>query len=1021
MRSFAGQAAGVAGRIGWTALRLLLALMLGCLVVGGAGFAVLAWWLAQGPVEMPWLAARIQAEASSALAPGSMQLGGAALAWEGFHAGLNSPIDIRLNDMSVRMPSPGVSATAPEVRVVLSLGPLVTGRIRPSLVGVHGARVIVDQDASWSAMTPRRSGKDDVFSGLREILVTEAELTLAGHRDWSVRHLDAQIYRGRVGVRGQAEFDLSMGGASARVSARGTVPGSGDASLHVEVPPLPLSAIAAAWPAATGAASAFAASVGLAADITADANLVPKEARIEVRAGAGTLRTGDAPVAVDGGEARVTWVPGELTIGDADLVLRPRADRPATRLQARSTVRLGKSGMAGEVTLAFDRLGFDDLGALWPGNDDGRRWVVENITDGIARDADVSVGFTAKPDGSDLQLTSATGAVAGSNLTVHWLRPVPPVERGKALLHITNPDSLRVDFIAGQDSGIAVRGGGITISGLTQPEQTASIEVSVGGNVADALALLAQPRLHLLSKHPVPLENPRGHVEAEVSIRLPLDNAVTMDQIALKTTAKLSGVHLADVVAGHDLDQGAFALSADGDGLALNGTARVADIPARIDGSFDFRAVPPDQVVAKLTVSGRAEAEALARAGLDTDGIVTGPVDVGATYTRRRSGTVDVAASAGLKDAELRLDLVGWHKPRGEPASARARLMLDNGDRLRRIDAIEVNGRGIAARGDAVFGPSGSVTVNLDRIALGETDAEGIIAFLDDGRQIRANLSGPRLDLSGRFGSHRNGGQAAGRPSTAPGPSWTIDAKFGSVILAKRQTIGTARLQANGNGERIAAAHLSGHTAPGKPVDIAIDPDKGGRILRAMAADGGAVLRALGIADSTQGGALAVSARYFDRQPGHKLTGTATMDNFTVRGTPVLAKVLQALTLYGLVQAVQGPGMRFDHLAMPFTYAGGVLAIDNARAFNPSLGLTAKGEIDLDRNRIAIEGTIVPAYYVNTALGRIPLIGRLFSPEKGGGVFAARYSAQGSLDDPTVRVNPLSALTPGFLRGLFGR
>jgi hypothetical protein len=54
-------------------------------------------------------------------------------------------------------------------------------------------------------------------------------------------------------------------------------------------------------------------------------------------------------------------------------------------------------------------------------------------------------------------------------------------------------------------------------------------------------------------------------------------------------------------------------------------------------------------------------------------------------------------------------------------------------------------------------------------------------------------------------------------------------------------------------------------------------------------------------------------------------------------------------------------------------------------------------------------------------LGRIPLIGRLFSPEKGGGVIAARYSAEGSIDDPEVRVNPLSALTPGFLRGLFGK
>ncbi|MBC7801846.1 MAG: hypothetical protein H7Z10_14595, partial [Gemmatimonadaceae bacterium] len=62
---------------------------------------------------------------------------------------------------------------------------------------------------------------------------------------------------------------------------------------------------------------------------------------------------------------------------------------------------------------------------------------------------------------------------------------------------------------------------------------------------------------------------------------------------------------------------------------------------------------------------------------------------------------------------------------------------------------------------------------------------------------------------------------------------------------------------------------------------------------------------------------------------------------------------------------------------------------------------------------------IVPAHFFNSLLGDIPLIGRLFSPEAGGGLFAATYSVRGPVNDPQVAVNPLSALTPGFLRGLF--
>ena len=66
-----------------------------------------------------------------------------------------------------------------------------------------------------------------------------------------------------------------------------------------------------------------------------------------------------------------------------------------------------------------------------------------------------------------------------------------------------------------------------------------------------------------------------------------------------------------------------------------------------------------------------------------------------------------------------------------------------------------------------------------------------------------------------------------------------------------------------------------------------------------------------------------------------------------------------------------------------------------------------------------VEGTSVPAYVLNAALGQLPLVGRLFSPERGGGVLSVAYKVRGKADDPAVSVNPLSALTPGFLRGLF--
>ena len=126
------------------------------------------------------------------------------------------------------------------------------------------------------------------------------------------------------------------------------------------------------------------------------------------------------------------------------------------------------------------------------------------------------------------------------------------------------------------------------------------------------------------------------------------------------------------------------------------------------------------------------------------------------------------------------------------------------------------------------------------------------------------------------------------------------------------------------------------------------------------------------------------------------------------------------MTLYGLVEALQGPGLGFNRLIAPFRLSDDVLELADARAFSASLGMTAKGRIDTGGQTIALEGTIVPAYFFNTLLGRIPFVGRLFSPERGGGLIAFNYGMTGSLDDPSVSVNPLIALTPGVLRGLFG-
>ena len=138
----------------------------------------------------------------------------------------------------------------------------------------------------------------------------------------------------------------------------------------------------------------------------------------------------------------------------------------------------------------------------------------------------------------------------------------------------------------------------------------------------------------------------------------------------------------------------------------------------------------------------------------------------------------------------------------------------------------------------------------------------------------------------------------------------------------------------------------------------------------------------------------------------------------------VLAKLVSVATpvfYKAAVDALTGEGLNFSELDVPFTYTDGEVQIAEAKATGTSIGFTASGTVYTHADVLNIQGTVVPAYALNSMLGKIPLLGNIFAgTEDGGGVFAANFSVTGPVEDPETKVNPLSALTPGILRNLFG-
>jgi hypothetical protein len=119
-------------------------------------------------------------------------------------------------------------------------------------------------------------------------------------------------------------------------------------------------------------------------------------------------------------------------------------------------------------------------------------------------------------------------------------------------------------------------------------------------------------------------------------------------------------------------------------------------------------------------------------------------------------------------------------------------------------------------------------------------------------------------------------------------------------------------------------------------------------------------------------------------------------------------------------QAIASASTRFDKLSARFTRTPGRLDLAEAVIFNDRIGLTTAGFIDFAHDHVDLNGTFVPAYQVNNLVTHIPVFGTLLGGGNHEGIFGVNYRIVGPVSGPTLNVNPLSAMTPGILRKVFG-
>lgn len=1051
-RRGAWRAASGLGRLLHRLAQMALALVI--LVAVGAG--TLAVRLAQGPVEVAWLARRITTMVNGDSAGTTVTVGRAALTWEGLHGGLDRPIDLVLGDVTVTDAQGRRLAQVPRAAVSLVASELFLGRVAFRTIDIDGLQLkmlrakdgsvsldlgtlvppsdaaaasdtmpLVPLISTW-ALAKDHGGQLAIWSHLQRLRIRNSTLSVDDRQlgvPWSLPAITVDLTRPRPGgaASGTAAVTVAIRDQSLHLDTRlALLPNSAELSAAFTLDKINPAHLATLAPVLAPLA-AVDAPVSLSGTVALDDRLALRTASLKAEFEAGNLHIGEGVMPIRALSLSADATPDKLNLRVNRLLLQPRDNAPKTTLTATVAATRANGAIDAKVVVDLDQAAFADLSVLWPAGTGGpgtRPWLTQNVTAGMAHGGHVELEVTAPEDFSDAKLVSITGGIDGSDVSTHWLRPVLPIEHGEAHVVFVDPDTMDIFVTAGRQGGtqLTLKPSKIRLTGLAGHDQFIAIVSDIEGPFSDVVALLSHPKIHLLDRLPIAIKSPAGQVTGHLTVNFPLKTDLDIDQVAIHATGKLAQGHAGGVAVGRDLDRAALDYDVNNSGLKITGNGDVGGIASRLDIGMDFRPGPPSQVTEYVNASSQPDSRQLIPFGLNATGVLSGPIGLQLGYFSRRDTTGEVNLKADLSHTTIEGGRVPFTKSAGSTGSADARFLLKAG-KIVGIDRVraEAPGLSVLANADTTGGGKPNF-VRIQRLIVGDTtNVTGDLRLPEaDGQPYVINLTGPSLDASSEFDRH----SASTSSTTTHGPAFRVDLKLGRVVMAGGRNLTNLTAHVENDGDLTRNARISATSGTG-PVVLSITPERGGRRLAVEAQDAGAMLRAVDVIQTMSGGRLVVQGTYDDTDPTHPLRGTAELTDFRIRNAPAIGRLLQAMSLYGLVELVQGPGLGFNRMVAPFQFSRNILTLGDSRAYNASLGITVKGQIDLHRSLLNLDGTVIPAYFFNSLLGRVPLLGRLFSPESGGGVFAATYSVTGTLDDPSVSVNPLAALTPGFLRGFF--
>ena len=678
---------------------------------------------------------------------------------------------------------------------------------------------------------------------------------------------------------------------------------------------------------------------------------------------------------------------GQLTLTEAD-----------THVSLNGNIAAGADGWRVALDVALDQIQSDKLIALWPVHlvSKTRNWLALNLLDGTLFDVKAAVRLTP---GLEPRLSLG---YQFSGTDVRFLKALPPVISGSGYSNIegrTYTLVLEKGHVTPPIGGdIDVAGTVVKIPDIYQRPTLAEVTLRSQSNLTAALSLLNQPPFEFLTKAKRPVNLGQGRAALVTELRFPLKAKVLLEDVKYTVAGQISDFQSDILVPNRRVTAPLLQVIAGPEGLEVSGKGLLNTLPfdATFLQPFGPASKGQSSIVGEITLSDAA----LRDLGVALPkGMIKGAGSGQIKVDLKSDQPAQLALTSNLQGVGLSLPALGWSKPAQKAGQLTLTALLG---KVPEITSLNMDAAGLKASGTITLQPGGGLAAaRFDRVRLDDwLDAAVVLDGRGQGQAVGVSIASGNVDL------RRLAIQRGSSPSGEDGPlEVRLDRLTVSDGIALTQFRGSFSSKGGFNGS------FTANVNDAAPVRGTVVPSAEGSAVRITSDDAGRVMAAAGIFANARGGSLDLQLLPTGAKGEYK--GRAKIGTIRVQNASVLAELLSAISVVGVLEQLNGQGLVFNQADVDFRLTPDAIEVTAGSAVGASLGVSVAGIYETGSKALIMQGVVSPVYLLN-GIGS-------FLARKGEGLFGFSYKIRGTADAPVIKVNPLSILTPGVVRKIFGK